>query len=300
MKQELLKDVQATISFTPYINNQPAIASSATITIKYPGGSALVASTAATVNSTTGLISYTVSAANAALLGENYVALWTYTVSGTVYYQTTLFDVVRSILSIPIIDKDLTDEQSEILAKNENFAGVVDSSGSTSLVDANLKNYADDYWNGGIVEAIDPSGSVEKQVRNITDFAQSTGTVTVGVAWASNPTSSFKFIVRKGFQAKIGRAFEEICQEIHARGNRCALILESSELKIPMIKKSLMLICRDYMKESNDKWDLLSQRYDGEYQAAMQRIVLQYDTDESGYVTGTEKNKDLGSVRLKR
>lgn len=299
IKQECLKDVASTISFTPYINNQPAVSSSATITILRPGGETLVASTAATVNGTTGLISYQISAANTATLGENYVANWTFTVSGVVYYQKQLFDVVKSILSIPIIDSDLTQEQTDIMGKNESFSGAVDSATTTTIVDDELKSFADDYWNGGICETT-LSSSASKQVRNITDFAQSTGTVTVGVAFGTTPTSSYRYILRRGFQHKIRRAFEEIRFEIFSRGNRCALILESSELKIPMIKKSLALICSDYMKEPGDKWEILSKKYESEYQNYMSKLVLQYDTDESGYISGSEKDKNLGNVRLKR
>lgn len=298
-KQECLKDVASTISFTPYINNQPAISSSATITILRPGGETLVASTAATVNGTTGLISYQISAANTATLGENYVANWTFTVSSVVYYQKQLFDVVRSILSIPIIDSDLTREQSDIMLKNESFAGAVDSASTTTIVDDELKSYADDYWNGGVCE-VTLASSASKQSRNITDFAQSTGTVTVGVPFGTTPTSSYRYILRRGFQKKIERAFEELKYEIFSRGNRCALILESAEIKLPLIKKSLALICSDYMKEPDDKWDILAKRYEAEYQNYMSKLVLQYDTDESGYISGSEKNKSLGNLRLKR
>ena len=300
MKQEILKDIAGVISFTPYINNQPAIATSATLTIKRPGGETLVASTSASVNSTTGLISYSISAGNTATLGENYKADWVYIVSGSNYYQTTLFDIVRCKLSIPIIDQDLLDEQVDILTKNENFSGAVDSATSTTIVDADLKNYADDYWNGGTITAVNPAAGGATQVRNITDFVSSSGTVTVGVAWGTTPDSTYKFTVRRGFQKKIRRAFEEVCYEIHSRGNRPALILESSELFIPMVKKSLALICKDYMKEPGDKWDILSQKYEAEYQNYMSKLVLQYDTDESGYISGSEKDKNMGNVRLRR
>jgi hypothetical protein len=300
LKQEILKDIAGVISFTPYINNQPAIATSATLTIKRPGGETLVASTSASVNSTTGLISYSISAGNTATLGENYKADWVYIVSGSNYYQTTLFDIVRCKLSIPIIDQDLLDEQVDILTKNENFSGAVDSATSTTIVDADLKNYADDYWNGGTITAVNPAAGGATQVRNITDFVSSSGTVTVGVAWGTTPDSTYKFTVRRGFQKKICRAFEEVCYEIHSRGNRPALILESSELFIPMVKKSLALICKDYMKEPGDKWDILSQKYEAEYQNYMSKLVLQYDTDESGYISGSEKDKNMGNVRLRR
>ena len=297
MKQEVLKSKTGTISFTPYLDNQPGVASSATIVLKRSDGTTLQASVSATVDSTTGLISYGLSAALNADLGENYIADFTYVISSVTYYQTILYDVVLNKLAITVIDSDLTTEQAEILKQNENFSGTVDSATSTTVVDDDLKNYADDYWNGGIIEVF-LSGA--KQTRNITNFVQSTGTITAGVAFSTTPTSSYKYIVRRGFKVKIERAFDYIMYEIRQKGFRPALILESSDLFLPHLNKTLELICRDYSKESEDKWEILSNMYQERYVDLMSKLTVQYDRDEDGAISGSEKAVDTGQNRLVR
>lgn len=298
-KQEILLDKAGTISFTPYQNNQVAVASSATIEVRKPGGETIVAAGTSATVSAAGVISYSLSAGNSDELGENYKAIFAYVISGVTYYATLLYDVVRNKLDITVTDQDLLNEQADIMTRNEAFSGTVDSSSNTTLVDADLKNYADDYWNGGTVEATKTSDGT-KQIRNVTDFVSSTGTLTVGVAWGTNPDTGYRFVVRRGFLRKIELAFDEILYELRGRGNRPALILESSELHLPHVKKALYLICRDYMKEPGDKWDELSKRYDQEYNDAMQKLRLQYDMDEDGVISGNEVNKDITQTRMRR
>ena len=138
-------------------------------------------------------------------------------------------------------------------------------------------------------------------MRDVTDFAQSSGTLTIGVAWATNPTSSYTFSVKRGFQKKIEVAFEEMLLDVKSRWFRPALIIESSELKIPLIKKALSIICRDYITEPNDKWDVLAKEYEEQYKSSFAKVKFQYDKNESGYIgTSNEEDLDLGSVRMKR
>lgn len=299
MKQEVLKDKTQTLSIIPYVNNRPGIASAATVTITRPGGGVLVSGATATINSTTGEITYDFLSTANTELGENFQAQWTYTISSVTYYQTVLFDVVLNKLAISVVDDDLLNEQSDILDRNEGFFGPVDSTSNTTLVDADLKNYADDYFNGGRVTATDPTTGAQ-QNRVVSDFTQSTGTITVSIAWSTNPTSSYTYSVKRGFAKKVEAAFEEMMLDVRSRGYRPALILESSELKVPLIKKSLALICRDYIQGPEDKWSVMAQDYEKQYSDLFSKVVFQYDIDESGYISGTEKARDMGSVRMKR
>lgn len=300
MKQDILKDKIQTLYMTPYINNRPAVASSATIQITGPGGNVIVSTVAATaIDSTTGEISYNFLAALNNALGENFQAQWTYVVSAVTYYHTSLFDVVLNKLSISVIDDDLLDEQSDILERNESQSGVVDSATSTTLVDSELKKYTDSFWNGGLVTVINPATGTE-QTRTVSSFVQSTGTLTVP-AWAATPDAAYTYLARRGFTNKIAAAFNEMMIDVKARGYRPALILESSELRIPLIKKSLAIICRDYIMNVGDKWDGLAKDYDAQYQNIFGKVVFQYDKNESGYIgKDFEQDQDLGSIRMKR
>jgi len=300
MKQEVLLKVAGNVTYQPMINNRPAVASSATVWIRKPSGDTIVsAGTAVTsINATTGLLTYTLSAGNNDELGENYRIDWTYTVSSVVYYQTALYDVVRSILTIAITDQDLLSEQSDILSRNEAFTGSVASSSNSTLVDNNLKSFDDNTFNGGIVEVVNPATGI-KQVRTVTTSVQTSGTLNVSPNWTTNPDTTYRYIVRKGFLAKVQAAFSELLYEIRGRGKRPALILESSELRVPHIKKTLAMICRDFMKEPNDKWDELSKAYQAQYADFMGKLVLQYDKDDDGIISGSERNKDMGNLRMR-
>ena len=70
--------------------------------------------------------------------------------------------------------------------------GVADSATSTTLVDADLKPYADDYYNTWTIEITAGTGS--GQSRTVSDFVSATGTITVSSGWTTNPdsTSSYK------------------------------------------------------------------------------------------------------------
>lgn len=299
MKQEPLKDAAYTLRLTPYVNNRPAIASAATIVVWKPGGEELIASTNATINGTTGELTYALTAGNNAELGENYVANWSYTIDGVVYEQTQLFDVVLNRLAITVVDKDLLDQQADIMERNESFNGGVESATTTTIVDADLKKYDDDFWNGGLLEVINPSTG-EVQVRTVSDFVSSSGTVTVSNAWGTTPDNTYKYIVRRGFQKKIEKAFEEMMMDVRDKGFRPALILESAELHIPHTKKALELICRDYQREADDRWAQLADHYKNAYAETLAKVKFQYDSDESGTISGGEKDVDMGSLRMVR
>lgn len=299
MKQELLKDQSGTLYFTPYVDNLASVASSATVTVQKPDDTDVVTSQSCTINSTTGEISYTLTSGNLNELGENWKADFTYTIGGVTYYQTILFDVVLHKLAITVVDSDIYKEQSEFREKGESVTGTVTSATSTTLVDNNLKVYLDNHWNGSEVTAQNPSTGAE-QTRQVTDFAQSTGTLTVSPAWTSTPDSTYQYIIRRGYQKKIETAFEEMMFDIRSKGYRPALILESSELHVPNVKKTLALICRDMIQAPEDKYDMLAKHYEEQYKGYMDRLVLQYDTDESGTIEGSERNKDISNYRLKR
>ena len=299
MKQEVLKDKAGSVSMTPYLNNRPAIATSATVVITDTGGTSISTGNGS-IDSTTGEIRYSFASSVPNKLGENFQAQWTYIIDAVTYYQTTLFDVVLNRLSISVVDDDLLVEQSDIMERNESFSGTVDSATSTTLVDANMKSFINDFWNGGKVTAVNPTTGVE-QTRTITDFVQSTGTITVDTAWETNPTSSYTFQVRRGFAHKIAAAFEETLLDVKSRGYRPALVLESSELKPAHTKKALAMVCRDFIKEAGDKWDVLAATYDKQYADMFAKITFSYDRNQSGYIGGAgEENQDVGSVRLKR
>ena len=87
---------------------------------------------------------------------------------------------------------------------------------------------------------------------------------------------------------------------IYNKGNRAALIIESSQVKVPMIYLTVHFICLDLMKEAGDKWDRLATRYWDLFSTEFGQMKLDYDVDESGSITGDEKQRDVTSLRFYR
>lgn len=296
MKQEFLKLKSDTLRFTPPLtNNRPTIASSATLIICKPDGTTRLADgVSATVNGTTGELTYALTSTHTPELGENYVVTWDWVVSAVHYYETTLYDVVLHRLAILTTDDDLYDLQNDIKSKNENVNGTVGSAAAGTLVDTNqLTNYPDDYFNGGIVEAMNPStGAVQRRV--VSDFVQSTGSLSVTPNWATTPDSTYKYVVYKPFRKKIEFAWEVLMKYVRAQGLRPALIMESQELKVIHIYKTLQLVCVDFIKEPQDVWSLLADKYKELYDQELTTLRFAYDADESGAVSEAEQEKPVG------
>jgi hypothetical protein len=298
MKQEFLKDRTDTIRMTDYENNRPRIPSAALITLFTPTGGTLQAQTAASVNSTTGEMTYSITATHSATLGLNYRALWQYVIDGVTYYEEQLFDIVRSRLSIPITDDDLYDELNSLRKTNVQKIGQATSATSTTLVDtANLKE-DDDYWTGGRIEIL--AGTGVNQVRDITDFMQSSATLTVSPAWTTTPNTTSDFRVVRSFTKQIQQSFIKLTTMIYNKGQRHALILESSQIKVPMIYLTIHSICLDLMVDADDKWSRLATEYKEKFNNAFDTMKLDYDADESGTIEDEERGRTISEIRVFR
>lgn len=298
MKQEFLKDKADTIRMTVYENNRPVVPSSATITLYKPGGSELQASASASVNSTTGEMTYSLTTTHTAILNINYKASWAYIVGGTTFYEDQLFDIVRSKLSIPITDDDIFNELDSLRDINIQETGTASSATASTLVDTASRKEADDFWTGGVIEILNGTG--EGQIRDISDFVQSTSTITVSPDWSTTPDSTSVYKVVRGLTKKIKQAFDKLTSMIYNKGQRHALIIESSQVKISMIYLTVHFICLDIMKETDDKWDRLANRYWDLFTTEFGNMKLDYDTDESGTIEGDEEQSDRTALRMLR
>lgn len=301
---EILQSSTEAVRFTPpWTTNRPTIASSATVVLKDGNGTVLQASIAVTaINATTGEITYTLTTTHTAQLFENCVAEWSYVVSTVTYKETTLFDIVLHRLSQTATDEDIYTFQGDVKAKNENVQGVPTSAAAGTLLDTNtLKNYPDDYFNNGIVEVVLPTtGAVQR--RTVTDFVQSTGTLSVTPNWATTPDTTYKYIVYKPFRVKLDAAWELLMNDIRSKGFRPALIMNSADLKQVHTFKTLELICLDFMKTGSvdDLWLVLSEKYGERYQKAFDTLRFQYDENQSGGISSGEQDKSPGGLKMVR
>lgn len=297
MKQEFLKGKTDTIRLSVYENNRPLIPDSVKITLYKPSGSELQAQASGSVDGTTGEMSYNLTATHTADHDTNYKAVWEYVYNGSTYYQTQLFDVVKSKLSIPITDDDLFDELSSLKDQYEQKQGTADSGSTSTLVDAERKE-ADNYWKGGKIEIL--AGTGEGDVRDITGFTKSTSTFSVTPNFSATPDTTSIYRVIRSFTSKIEQGFEEICTMLYNKGNRASLILESSQIKFPLLYLTISKIALDLSDEVDDKWDRLANSYYTKFENSFTNMKLEYDADESGYIEGEEEGMKPNTLRLFR
>lgn len=298
MKQQFLVDIADTIRITVYDKNIPIVPSSVTITLYKPGGDVLQASASGSVNSTTGEMTYSLTTTHTDEVGLNYKAIWAYDDGGTIKYETQLFDIVKSILSIPINDDNLYNEIESLRDTNKQESGTATSATSSTLLDTTKRKEPDGFWKGGVLEIL--SGTGKGQIREITDFTQSTSTISVTPNFTTDPDSTSTYSIIRSYHYKIEEAFEEFKQMIYNKGKMHQLILESSQIAVPLKYLTIQKICLDLMVEPDDKWHTLFLEYKDKFNDQFNALKLEYDEDDSGTITGDEQQADSTSIRLGR
>jgi len=299
MKQQFLKGKTGTIRLTAYDKNRPLIPTSALITLyKSDGTTVLQAQASASVDSTTGEMTYSLTTTHTATHDLNYKAVWQYVVSGTTYYETQLFDVVKSILSIPITDDDLYAELESLRKANIQAQGTATGGVAGTLIDTARRKEATDFWKGGILEIL--SGTGANQKRDITGFTQSSSTFTVSPDWATTPSTDSVYRCINSFSTKILQSFKKIETMLYNKGKRDSLILESSQIEMPLIYLTVHFIALDLMDEDTDKWSLIAKAYEKKFDDSFNTMTLDYDEDESGGVQGEEAQQGIGGIRIFR
>jgi len=298
MKQQFLKEKSGTIQLSVYDSNRAIVPDSAKITLYTASGGTLQAQADASVDSTTGEMTYSLTTTHTADHDLNYKAIWEYVYNGTTYYETQLFDVVKSILSIPITDDDLYAELGTLRDTNEQVQGTASGGGAAYIDDTTSRKEENDYWKGGRIEII--SGTGVNQKRDVTGFTQSTSRLAVSPDWTTTPDTTSIYRLVKSFYAKINQCFEEIETMIYNKGKRHSLILESSQIKYPLLYLTIHKICQDNADEAEDKWDRLAIRYMEKFDKAFDTMTVEYDEDESGTIDLDEETHHPSEVRIFR
>lgn len=117
-KDWVTKDRAFTFTMRAYSSGTQVVPSSATITIRKPGGAALATpvSGASVTIAGGGDMTYQIAAGNTSELGANYIADVAYVVSGTTYDARFLFDVVRTPIRNVVIHADLVFHHPDLSA----------------------------------------------------------------------------------------------------------------------------------------------------------------------------------------
>jgi hypothetical protein len=297
MKQQFLKGVTDTIRLTVYDSNRPAVVTSAKITLYKPDGSTLQAQTTASIDGTTYEMTYALTATHTVKEDLNYKAVWEYVVSSVTYYQTQLFDVVKSLLSIPITDDDLYNELEALRKANYQASAAATACVASSITDTKRRE-ENDFWKGGTIEIIAGIGIGQK--RDITGFTQSTGVFTITPDFGTTGNSTSVYLAVKSFSKKIQAAFDTICTMLYDKGKRHELILESSQIAMPLTFLTIHMVALDLMDEADDKWARLATIYQEKFDKAFSNMKLDYDEDESGAIDEAENQQSQTSLRIGR
>jgi hypothetical protein len=99
------------------------------------------------------------------------------------------------------------------------IGGIADSASATTIVDATLATYPNDYFNGWVAEIV--KGTGQGSYATVTDFTKATGTVTVadwldctGTAGGTDPGASSEFVLKpiKPYYHPVGFAFDGVVE----------------------------------------------------------------------------------------
>ena len=293
MKQQLQVSSETdALTFEVWDHSRLLVPSSGTISI-YLDNTEEVSASSVTVASS-GVCSYIPGSAVTSDYQENGRAEWSLNFAGYNKKYVQLFDVVQYPILSLITDDDLISECFEVQSQKYMAHGTADSGSTSEVVDAELRDYADDHWKGGSIEIV--AGTNSGDWRTVSTSDRETGKVTVSEDFSSSITGTSEYVLRRTFQREIDRAFEDMCADISARGYRPALIIGSEDLKPAHICLMLSKVCRSLAKGPDDVWWARADLYAERYTATMSAMKWQYDSDE-------DKEADTvvtGVVRLRR
>jgi hypothetical protein len=289
MKQKLLVDIGGDLELKHYEHSLQVVPSSALITIYDDAGSEKVAETAASIDATTGTMSYTLSAALADDVYSNWKAVWKFVVGGNTLYRTTLFDIVRVKLENPVIDQDIIDAAPFLKGNNYSKVFTAESGSKTTIVSPELTE-DDDYWNGGTVEVVD--GTDQGQIRKVTDFVASSNTLTVE-SFTTNIDTTSKILLIRTFKKEIDRAFDRFKVDVKNRGIYIDRIIDNSQVKEYIITLAISIICMGFSTDVADIWFAKGEKWEKDYKKIINVATFDYDDDNDGNIESDEEKENI-------
>lgn len=286
MRQQFLIDTADVFKAYVFENNRKAVPSTATLTVYNPGTTTKLITDAAMTVAADGLLSYSLTDAHNATADENYKAVVSYTLSGTVYNTTLFYDIVNAKLHQVITDEDLFSELPQLKDKGEVVHGTAENGSTMTIVDTELSRYEDDYFTGGLATNLTNS-----ETREIAGFVSSTGTVTFAAATAT--AAGHKYMLQRSFSKEIRRAFEKIDDLLTRAGNRPHLILDPYDLREVHILFSVAEVCKGFATDENSFWWTLWKDYDSRSFAVFKSLNLKYDESDDGTLGSGEEGKRM-------
>jgi hypothetical protein len=279
IKQEIYQARSEAIEYKKYIDNMQIVPTSATISITTKSGTAMptaIIDVACTIN-IYGTISYTLSAVNTALLGENFIATFKYIYNTVEYLDRLLFDIVKNKVESIINDKDIEDEFSALKELYFPVYGEVSSIGVLNeIIDNKNLNEEKNYYKGGKIKIL--SGDNQDFVSEISEYNYVSSKLILKRVMPLNVILGDKYVIYKSYETEITRAFEEIKDWLRTQGYRPTLIIDDTELREVHISLSVAKALHPLGKSQRDNYEDYYKKY--LYQRDSLRLL--YDEDETG------------------
>ncbi|MEE9615277.1 MAG: hypothetical protein V3W31_10085 [Thermodesulfobacteriota bacterium] len=293
MKQAFLIDTADTFQTYIYENNRKIVPTSAALTVYKPGSDVKLVDAASMNVGASGLLSYSLTAAQSDTADENYKAVVSYVYNAVTYTLTLFYDVVHSKLVKVVTDEDVVSELPQLKDNGWRVHGTAESGSSTTLVDTELQRYDDDYFTGGLAYSID-----KDETREVTDFVSSTGTVTTEPF--SSAISTDKYVLTRSFSKEIQRGFEKIEEALVRRGKRPHLVLDPYDLREVHIYFSVAEACKGLVAGHGEFWWQMWKDYEKKAEDTFSGINFKYDSSGDGYVIGSEESSRVSVARAGR
>ncbi len=102
------------------------------------------------------------------------------------------------------------------------------------------------------------------------------------------------------YDDQIQEAFKATKRELKNKGNRPHMLIDGSQLRIPLIHKTFEIIFRGFFKEAGDKWHELYKEHEQKFKDEFEALVIKYDSDEDGVIDKDEKRVLVSQINLDR
>lgn len=292
-KQQFLVNTADLFQASVYYANRRVAPSLSTLTVYMPSSSAKLIDGAGMTIGADGVMSFSITSQSNALVGADYKAVIDYVYSGQAGSVTLFYDVVRARLTKVITDDDLTAELPQLKDAGWQVRGAADSGTVTTIVDAELKRYEDDYFTGGVARLLG-----KDEAREITGFNSSTGTVTT-IPFGSAITTD-KYVLTRSYSREIQRAFEKIEEKIVRQGRRPERILDPGDLRGAHILYAVAEVCKGLVGDSKGLWWDMWKEYEKKADDAFEGLTVKYDSTNDGYIAGGERGARASTLRAGR
>ncbi|MCK5127906.1 MAG: hypothetical protein KAR42_16735 [candidate division Zixibacteria bacterium] len=102
------------------------------------------------------------------------------------------------------------------------------------------------------------------------------------------------------YDQQIQEAFNILKRELKNKGNRPHMLIDGSQLRIPLIHKTFEIIFRGFFKEAGDKWHELYKEHEQKFTDEFDALVIKYDSDEDGIIDRDERTVLASQINLDR